>query len=253
MLQRLVTGPTLVSRVLWYDRIGSTNAEVARRAASGAAEGLLVIADEQTAGRGRQGRRWMAPPGTSLMLSLLLRPSAPPGRLTLLSLLTGLAVAEACEPLVSGAQLSLKWPNDLLADGRKCAGVLIEAPTPRTVILGVGINVDWRKVERPAELAGVTSLSEIGRGPVDRWALLPRLLERIDRRYRTWCARPDDFLPAYRERCATLGRAVRVEHVDGSGVEGIAVRITDAGALVVATDAGEVEVLAGDVHHLRHA
>ena len=91
VLQRLITGPTLVSRVLWYDRIGSTNAEVARRAAGGAGAGLLVLADEQTAGRGRQGRRWSAPPGTSLMGSLLLRTDRAPAQLALLPLLTGLA------------------------------------------------------------------------------------------------------------------------------------------------------------------
>lgn len=252
MLQRLVTGPTLVSRVLWYDRIGSTNAEVARRAADGAPEGLLVMADEQTAGRGRQGRRWQAPPGTSLMLSLLLRPTAAPERRALLPLLAGLAMAEACEPLVSGAQLSLKWPNDLLADGGKCAGILVEASAPATIVVGIGINVDWRRVERPAELADVISLSEIGRGLVDRWALLPPLVARIDERYRGWCARPDDFLPAYRERCATLGARVRVDRVDGSMLGGTAERVTDTGALIVADDAGEVEVHAGDVHHLRH-
>lgn len=252
LLQRLVTGPTLVSHVLWYDRIGSTNAEVARRAADGAAEGLVVIADEQTAGRGRQGRRWRAPPGTSLMLSLLLRPRSSVHRVALLPLVTGLAVAEAVEHLVPGARLALKWPNDLLVDGRKCAGILVEAPAVGTVVVGIGINVDWRGVERPAELADVGSLSEIGRGPVDRWALLQPLLARVDARYADWCVHPAGVLPEYRQRCATLGAWVRVDQVDGAMLEGTAERVADDGSLVVRTAVGEIEVHAGDVHHLRH-
>lgn len=251
VLQRLVTGPTLVSHVLWFDRIGSTNAEVARRAGDGAREGLLVLADEQTAGRGRLGREWHAPPGTSLMGSLLLRPAAPASVQQLIPLLIGVVLAEACEPLVSGAQLSLKWPNDLLADGRKCAGILVESAQPDAVVVGMGLNVDWRAVDRPDGLTATTSLSEVGRGPVDRWRLLPALIARLDRRYRAWCAAPDEFLPAYRERCATMGSAVRVDRIGDTPVFGTAERITETGALVVVTDAGPVVLHAGDVHHLR--
>lgn len=252
LLQQLVTGPTLVSHVLWLERIDSTNAEVARRAAGGADAGLLVLADEQTAGRGRQGRTWHAPPGTSLMGSLLLRPGAAVEHLTLLPLLVGLALAEASETLVSGAQLSLKWPNDLLADGRKCAGILVEAPAPDVVVAGLGVNVDWRHVRRPPDLAEVTSLSQVRRGPVDRWRLLEAFAERFDLRHSAWCVEPRGFLPAYRERCATLGREVRVEQPAGRTLHGTASRITDEGALVVDADGAEVTVRAGDVHHLRH-
>jgi BirA family biotin operon repressor/biotin-[acetyl-CoA-carboxylase] ligase len=251
VLQRMVAGPTLVSHALWFDRIDSTNAEVARRAADGADEGLLVLADEQTAGRGRLGRAWHAPPGTSLMGSLLLRPASPATRLPQLPLLVGLTLAEACEPLVSGAQLSLKWPNDLLADGRKCAGILVESVRPDAVVVGLGLNVDWRAVDRPDDLTAATSLSEVGRGPVDRWQLLTGLVDRLGRRYRAWCDRTEDFLPAYRERCATLGAAVRVHRVEAPPLIGTAERITDAGALIVSTGDATVEVRAGDVHHLR--
>lgn len=253
VLQRLVTGPTLVSRATWFDRIGSTNAEVARQAATGADAGLLVLADEQTAGRGRQGRSWSAPAGTSLMGSLLLRTNRDLALVALLPLLVGLALAEACEPFVSGAELSLKWPNDLLADGRKCAGILVEAPAPGVVVVGMGVNVDWRGIERPEHLADATSLSEVGRGPVDRWRLLPALIERVDRRHGEWCDDPAGFLPAYRERCATLGRGVRVEQADGTALLGAATGVTDGGALAVETEAGvTVDLHAGEVHHLRH-
>jgi BirA family biotin operon repressor/biotin-[acetyl-CoA-carboxylase] ligase len=253
VLQRLVTGPTLVSRVTWFDRIGSTNAEAARWAAQGAESGLLVLADEQTSGRGRQGRSWSAPPGTSLMGSLLLRTDRDLALVALLPLLIGLALAEAAEVFVSGAELSLKWPNDLLAEGRKCAGILVEAPARGVVVVGMGVNVDWRAVDRPDELVAATSLSEVGRGPVDRWRLLPLLIERLDRRYQGWREDPTDFLPAYRERCATLGHDVRVEQADGTRLVGAAAGVTDGGALLVETDAGRtVELRAGEVHHLRH-
>ncbi len=252
LLQRLVAGPTLVAHALWCDRIDSTNTEVVRRARDGAAEGLLVLSDEQTAGRGRMGRGWQAPRGTSLMGSLLLRPRAPIAQFALLPLLSGLALAEACESLAPGSQLSLKWPNDLLADGRKCAGILVEVPEPRTAVVGFGVNVDWRGVERPDELSMTASLSEVGCGRVDRWALLQAVVERFDRRYRGWCDDPRAFLPAYRERCATLGADVRVEQVEGEPIIGTAEHITDAGALVVVGAHGTAELHAGTVEHLRH-
>jgi BirA family biotin operon repressor/biotin-[acetyl-CoA-carboxylase] ligase len=252
MLQRLVTGSTLVSHVLWLDRVDSTNAEVGRRAARDAAEGLLIMADEQTAGRGRLGRTWQASAGTSLMGSVLLRPSGALDEVALLPLLIGLALVEAAETLASGAHLSLKWPNDLLAGGRKCGGILVEVPAPGTVVAGFGVNVDWRTVARPAELATATSLSETAGGHVDRWQLLPALISRLDRRYRTWRTQPRGFLPAYRERCATLGQQVRVEQLDGRELVGTATRIADDGALLVEVDGPVVAVRAGDVHHLRH-
>jgi BirA family biotin operon repressor/biotin-[acetyl-CoA-carboxylase] ligase len=251
LLQRLVVGPTLVSHVLWLDRVDSTNAEVIRRADE-AAEGLLVMADEQSAGRGRQGRSWQAPPGTSLMGSLLLRPGAAMDQMALLPLLVGLALVEAGETMVSGAQLSLKWPNDLLAEGRKCAGILVEVPTAGVVVAGFGVNVDWRTVQRPPALAAATSLSEVGRGRVDRWQLLSVMIDRLDRRYRAWRTNPRAFLPAYRERCATLGQPVRVTQLDGQQIVGTAVRVTDDGGLMVDADGSPVTVRAGDVQHLRH-
>lgn len=251
-LRQLAAGPTLVSHAVWFDQIDSTNAEVTRRSAGGAAEGLLVIADEQHAGRGRLGRSWQAPPGTSLMLSLLLRPTATIERVALLPLLAGLALVEAGDALVAGAQLSLKWPNDLLAGPDKCAGILVEVPAPGVVAVGVGVNVDWRAARRPPELANATSLAEAAGGEVDRWQLLSVLIDQLDRHYRAWRTDPAGFLPAYRQRCSTLGRPVRVEQVNGQPLEGIALRITDDGGLVIDVDGVAVTVRAGDVHHLRH-
>jgi BirA family biotin operon repressor/biotin-[acetyl-CoA-carboxylase] ligase len=251
VLQHLVAGPTLISQVVWFDSIGSTNAEAARRAADGAAAGLLVLADEQTTGRGRQGRRWSAPPGTSLMGSLLLRPNRPLAQVALLPLLIGLALAEACERHVSGADLRLKWPNDLLAGARKCAGILVEVPSADAVIAGVGLNVDWREVARPAGLTEATSLSEAGRGAVDRWRLLPTVIERLDVRYDAWLRDPTGFLPAYRARCATVGSAIRVAQTDGTVIEGTATGVGRDGGLSVDTGDTVIVVHAGDVHHVR--
>jgi BirA family biotin operon repressor/biotin-[acetyl-CoA-carboxylase] ligase len=252
LLRRLATGSTLVSDATWLDQVDSTNAEVTRRAADGAAEGLLVIADEQTAGRGRLGRSWQAPPGTSLMLSLLLRPSAAIEHIALLPLLAGLALVEASDTLVTGVLFNLKWPNDLLAGGRKCAGILVEVPAPGVVVVGLGVNVDWRAMQRPPALANATSLSEVAGGEVDRWQLLPVLIDRLDRHYRAWRTDPAGFLPAYRERCSTLGRRVRIEQRSGELLEGTAARVADDGGLLVETGGSGITVRAGDVHHLRH-
>jgi BirA family biotin operon repressor/biotin-[acetyl-CoA-carboxylase] ligase len=251
LLRRLTDGSTVLSEVCWNDRIGSTNAEVARRARDGVAEGLLVLADEQTAGRGRQGRPWHAPPGTSLMGSLLLRPRVDPTLLPLLPLLIGLVLAEACDESTPDAELRLKWPNDLLADGSKCAGILVEAIAPEAVIVGTGINVDWRGVGRPDVLADATSLTEAAGRPVDRWRLLSAYADRLDERYPEWLRDPRAFLPAYRARCVTVGARVRVTQLDGATLTGTAVAVDDDGALRLDCDGEPATVRAGDVHHVR--
>lgn len=259
MLEHLRTGPTLVSQVEWHDRVASTNAEVARRAADGAPEGLLVVADEQFAGRGRQGRRWHAPAGTSLMASLLLRPQRDLEHVALLPLLTGLAVLEAAQAVTSArhaqdtaARFALKWPNDLLVGDRKCAGILVEVPAVGVVVIGVGVNVDWRAVSRPPDVRHAVSLAEVAGDDVDRWDLLRRLVERFDHHYDRWLTDPIAVLPAYRDRCATIGRPVRVERRAGDSVLGTATAVTDDGALQLDVDGARCTVRAGDVHHLRH-
>jgi len=252
LVRALVDGPSLVSAVDWHDVAGSTNALAAAAAAGGGAEGHLVLADVQTAGRGRRGRAWSAPPGTSLLLSLVTRPRVAAADLPLLTLLTGLALAEA-----AGAGTALKWPNDLLAGGRKVAGILVEAAVPvpaaagrAAAVVGVGVNVDWRGVDRPPALAGATSLAEVG-GTADRWELLDAFVASFGARYRAWQDDPRAFLPAYRERSATIGARVRVG-LRGDQVVGTATAVADDGALELRTDAGDpVRLLAGDVEHVR--
>lgn len=251
----LTAGPSVVRHVEWHEAIGSTNSRAGDLAAAGAPEVQLVVADVQTAGRGRLGRVWQAPAGSSLMCSFLLRPAAPVGPLTHLPLVAGLALAETAERHLrvggSDAIVALKWPNDVLVAGRKAAGVLTELHGG-AVVIGLGANVDWRGLQRPAALDGATSLAEVADAPMDRWRLLAGLVGVLTSRYAAWRDSPSPLLQAYRARCATLGREVRVALTDGSGLAGRAVDVDDAGALVVRrADGTRVTCAAGDVEHLR--
>ena len=265
-----LTADGVLSGVEWHPQVGSTNVVAGHAAARGAAEIRAIVADEQTAGRGRQGRAWAAPPGTSLLHSLLVRPSVAAPALGLLPLLAGLALAEAVDGLLAGPAVALKWPNDLLVEGRKAAGILVEGLAGGAYAVGIGVNVDWRGVERPAALsASATSLAEAaesfrparpgdsGQRPggcaadVDRWALFAALAEAFAGRYRAWQAEPRAFLDGYRARCATLGAQVTATR-GLEAVQGLATGIADDGALELRTPAGErLRLLAGDVTHVR--
>lgn len=221
------------------ERLGSTdstNRVVLDRARGGAPEGLVVVADVQTAGRGRLGRTWTAPPGASLLVTVLLRPRRP----ELVTIASGLAAVEACEA-VTGFRPRLKWPNDLVTDRGKLAGLLAERDGD-AVAMGMGLNVQWPD-ELPEELVGVaTALNhEVGHD-VDRDAVLDAWLEALGRRLDAI----DDVMAEYRSTCDTVGRSVRVELSDET-FTGTATGVTDEGHLVVD---GRV-VAAGDVVHLR--
>ena len=239
-----------------FDAIGSTNSYLLEEARRGAPEGVVVVADHQTAGRGRLGRRWEAPPGTGLLVSVLLRPVLEPDRLHLCAAVVSLAAADACSQ-VAGVAPALKWPNDLLVLGRKVAGVLAESdpaapggpPGSVAVVVGVGCNVDW---PGPPEADGA-ALSEAAGRPVDRDALLGALLDalaarRADLDDPAGRARTADEL---RRRSATLDSPVRVERAGAPPLVGTAVDLTPEGHLVVETAAGRVTVAAGDVVHVR--
>lgn len=250
LIASLVDGPSIVTRVEWHDRCSSTNALAGAAADAGTPQGLLVLADEQTAGRGRHGRTWTAPPRTSLMLSLLLRPAAQREATALLPLLGGMVLAETVSRHLPDHTVSVKWPNDLLVNGRKAAGLLAEAKGD-AVVLGVGVNIDWRGVTRPDELADATSVAEAAGRDIDRWRILAGFIGIFSQRYDSWQQLPSGFLDGYRQWCSTLGRGVRVHRRDGSTVEGEASGVEASGALLVRTDAGTVAVNEGDVEHLR--
>jgi BirA family transcriptional regulator, biotin operon repressor / biotin---[acetyl-CoA-carboxylase] ligase len=232
--------------VRWFDSLDSTNRYVLDEARRGAPEGLVAVADFQTAGRGRRGRGWVAPPGASLLVSVLLRPSLAPERTPLVSMACGVAMAEAVTR-VAGFTPGLKWPNDLVVGDRKLAGILAERDGD-AVVVGAGVNVEWR--EFPPELAESATACNLEAGhSVDRRALLDAFLAELDRRSGDLGA----IVPEYRARLATIGRRVRVER-SGADLVGRAVGIGDGGELRLETDdAAVVDVHVGDVVHLRDA
>jgi BirA family biotin operon repressor/biotin-[acetyl-CoA-carboxylase] ligase len=215
----------------------STNQRAKELAAAGAPHGTLVTADEQTAGRGRQGRAWTAPPGHALLVSLVVRELD--DRHALLPLAAAVAVCEACEQTAS-VECRIKWPNDVWVEGRKVSGILIEGrPQEGWAVLGIGLNVST--AEFPPELSEIaTSLALAGGSSPPRSVVLDALLAALDR---LLTAPPSAILGAWRERDALLGAEVAWDGGLGRGAG-----VTDAGALRVETDAGVVELDAGEVH-----
>jgi BirA family biotin operon repressor/biotin-[acetyl-CoA-carboxylase] ligase len=244
-----------------FAEIDSTNRYLLD-AATGGGEGLVVVADHQTAGRGRLGRRWVAPAGANLLVSVLLRPDLPMHELSQCTVAVSLAAADAC---MSAAALEpeLKWPNDLMVGGRKLAGILAEsvpAGPGRAVVVGLGLNVQW-PAPGPGDGSGggpgdsleavATSLwRETGRR-MDPAKILPAVLVGLDRRLDGLQTAEGRALQAaeYRRRCTTLGRSVRVAVSSGSGeVMGTAIDITPEGLLVVELGSGTRTISAGDVY-----
>jgi BirA family biotin operon repressor/biotin-[acetyl-CoA-carboxylase] ligase len=227
---------------------GSTNAVVAERARRGEPEGLVVVAEAQTAGRGRLDRSWVSPPRAGLTLSVLLRPELTVAQWPWLPLLTGLAVATAVRERAE-LDAALKWPNDVvLGRGagdhraeRKVCGVLAEVPEPGAVVLGIGLNVTTTADELPHD--GATSLRLAGAPVTDRDTLLRAVLRAL----RAVLVDVDRSQQEYRECCRTIGRRVRVELPGERFVEGLAEAVDDDGRLVV--DGQPYGV--GDVVHLR--
>jgi BirA family transcriptional regulator, biotin operon repressor / biotin---[acetyl-CoA-carboxylase] ligase len=259
------------------DEAGSTNVDLVAQARDGAPSGTVLIANFQSAGRGRQGRTWSAPPGTGVAVSVLLHPvDVEPVRWGWLPLLAGLGVAEGLLRY-PGVPAWLKWPNDVLIGDDKVAGILaerIDSPRGPAVVIGVGINVHSEAGDLPvpsatslalqasdAALGGPHSRTALG-GPHSRTALGGSLsrtevvrscLTAIGERYLTWQRGETDeeLASSYRARCATIGRRVRVELVRGAPMEGVATGVDSGGRLVVRTDSRVQIVGAGDVIHLR--
>jgi BirA family biotin operon repressor/biotin-[acetyl-CoA-carboxylase] ligase len=227
--------------------VGSTMDELAVLAERGAEEGTAVLAEVQTAGRGRAGRAWQSTPGTSILLSVLLRPTVPQHRLGTLPLVIGLAVAEAVEE-ETGLSPRLKWPNDLLLNGRKMAGILTSARAAGTatrVIVGVGVNVNARLDQLPEN---ATSLQVESGDEQDRERLLDAILARLDAAYRHFERAGGSFdQDAWRRRAAFLGELVCVEAGDLM-LDGILAGVDGDGALILKEPGGERRrVVVGDV------
>jgi BirA family biotin operon repressor/biotin-[acetyl-CoA-carboxylase] ligase len=265
--------PPFLARLERFEQVGSTNDIVRDWLADGTAEVAVAVADEQTAGRGRQGRAWTAPPGAALLVSAGFRPSwLAPERVWQLAACVALAMADAAEAIaeLASGTVRLKWPNDLVIAGpadrdaievRKLAGLLGETEALGTVdpraVVGIGVNADWPAETFPAELSGaMTSLREAARRSVDREALLRGFLERLEARMADLRGGQFDAR-GWAERQVTTGRLVRLEGPDGrselvraAGVDG------SSGALIVESldrdgDPRPRPVLVGEISHLR--
>jgi len=234
---------------------GSTNAELAIRARGGEATGAVLLTDYQSAGRGRLGRTWTAPAGTSIAMSMLVKPDdVASARWTWLPLLAGLAVVEA---LRRGAEVHavLKWPNDVLVDGRKICGILaerVDTPSGPACVIGLGLNVHLTEEQLP--VPGATSLAVLNPSRVmGRNPLVVTILRAFAAIFSQWETSNDDaaFAVSYVKRCDTIGRRVRVSLTQDRVVEGVAEAIDRDGRLVVRTDHGLETFSVGDVAHLR--
>jgi BirA family transcriptional regulator, biotin operon repressor / biotin---[acetyl-CoA-carboxylase] ligase len=251
---------------LWSDltvaaETGSTNEDLVAAARSGAAEGSVLVAERQTNGRGRLGRRWVSEPGAALTFSVLLRPSGVPAvRRGWLPLLTGVAVVAGVRAQ-TGVEASLKWPNDVLARTRagsagKLAGILAEQAGD-AIVVGVGLNVLVPPVAGLSSSAlPPVALSDLSSEAVDRAGLLAAILRELEDWYLRWAGSRGDadacgLRTAYLGSCATLGRDVRVELPGGAVLTGRASDADDAGRLLVTGPGGAHWVSAGDVIHVR--
>lgn len=254
----LAGGPGPAFDVACVASTASTNADLAELAKAGAKEGQVIVSEHQSAGRGRFSRAWVDTPGANVSMSVLLRPTRELQHWGWLPLVAGLALTDAIR--AAGVDAVLKWPNDVLVEvgphpGKLCGILAVMEPTPLgpACVLGMGINVGMALDERPVETA--TSIGLCG-GSTDKSALVARALDSLGEWYARWGARLD-LREAYEERCATVGRHVRVqldaeEHL-GEVAEGIAVGVDDEGSLRVMVGTRVVSIAAGDAFHVRPA
>ena len=244
--------PILKPTVLRFESLPSTNTELARLASEGAPEGVSVVADEQTAGRGRLQRAWSSPKGAGLYFSLLLRPTIPQNYWPLITFMAAIAVGDALRE-AAGLETDIKWPNDLLSGERKICGILSEAmdtPAGRAVILGIGINLTQSAF--PPELENVaTSVAEASGRPVEREQILAALLDALSRWY-ALLENPAQIVDAWSNRSSyAIGKLVQVSNGDDVW-QGTTCGVEPDGALRLRTSSGEIKIVrAGDVYSIR--
>ncbi|MFM8540084.1 MAG: biotin--[acetyl-CoA-carboxylase] ligase [Nitrospira sp.] len=260
-IQRALSTSMLGRTLHVHDEVPSTNTLAMTLAQDGAPHGTVVVADRQTAGRGRLGRHWHSPSGKNLHCSILLRMNVPTARqplwLSWVPLIAALATSRAVQT-VAGLKSSVKWPNDIMIADQKLAGILCESSGLGTdemaVIAGIGLNVNIRREEFPDELRAIATSVAIDAGrPWDRTALLAALLLEFETRCEAFLAgHHGDILTEYMVRCATVGQRVRVELAQGNTLQGRAQSVQPDGSLRVAQDDGTTtDVRTGDVFHVR--
>jgi BirA family transcriptional regulator, biotin operon repressor / biotin---[acetyl-CoA-carboxylase] ligase len=265
-LAALLGGPLGWHTLVHEPEVTSTSDVALEAARTGTPPGLVVVADHQTAGRGRSGHPWddANEPGGARSLTVSVLVPVPDAHASLTPLAAGLAVADALRR--AGARPRLKWPNDVLLQGEdgppaKAGGVLVERHTlpasagrsgPEVLVVGVGVDLDWRDVDRVGDAATWTSLAEVTGVDVDRGDVLADLLRSLSVWLRSVSRDPVGLLTAYRDACATIGSTVRITFPDGEVLEGRATDLDRDGRLVVdSPSAGQVAVTAGDVEHVR--
>lgn len=246
-LREALSGPgRLFTTFACVPSTASTNADVAAAARAGAPSGTVLVADHQSAGRGRFDRKWEAPPGAAVAVSVLLRPDgASAARWLWLPLITGVAVADGLRA-VAGVEAEVKWPNDVLVGGRKVCGILSERVDDAAVI-GMGINTALTDDQLPVPTATSLRLAGSDASPTE---VVIGVLTALEEAYRRW-ASAEDLRDWYGRRCATVGREVRVLQPVGGHIEGRAAGVDAGGRLLVWTASGERAFAAGDVLHLR--
>lgn len=244
-------GPRLRGPVVHAAQLASTNDEARRRAEAGAAEGLIICADTQTAGRGRRGRVWLDSGSNSLLVSVVLRPPWEPADWGLLVNAAGVAVAETlCE---MGGEAKTRWPNDVVCAGRKVAGILLESRAPEYAILGIGVNVLGPPQDLPADICELaTTVAAQARGPVGRESLLVAILARLEGLYEHLLNGQASAVVARQQVLeSTLGHPVTIEATAGC-YEAQAIRLAPCGGLVVRLAGGAERLLtAGELVRLR--
>lgn len=245
-----------------FDELASTNATAFTLAGDGAAHGTAILAEAQTAGKGRLGRQWFSPPHVNIYCSLILKHQNVSRRLSWIPLVTGLALAEATRR-ICGIEILLKWPNDLLYDEKKIGGILCESASRgsqySTCVVGFGMNINGRETDFPDALRALaTSCYEATRQCHDRNVLLADMFNCLENWYD--CLESEQverIRTAYAAACATLGRAVQVASLDGQSIEGTATGIGKDGELLVSTvrkgQPHVLEIRSGDVQHLRQS
>lgn len=252
-LIRLLGSASCWGPIEWQSATGSTNDDLAARARAGAASGLVLLSEHQAAGKGRFERQWQDTPGTGVATSVLVRPSPAPRQWGWLSLLVGMAVKDGIQNYTRAepGRISLKWPNDVLIDGRKVCGILCERVGDKAV-LGWGLNVSMDVSELPVDTATSLLLSAL---PHDKTGLMAAVLTSLQRWFELWQPR-GEIREEYQKTCDTIGRRVNlhadIEQSGSSIIPGLAVGVDHTGAILLEDDAGNrVAHTAGDVVHLR--
>jgi BirA family biotin operon repressor/biotin-[acetyl-CoA-carboxylase] ligase len=246
-IQPYITSKIFGKNIFTYDVIGSTNIKAKSLIQHG--EGVVVIAEEQTAGRGRLGRSWISEPKKNLMFSVIIKPKILPDRIGIISLYAGLSVAEAMKEITKLNPVC-KWPNDVLLNGKKFCGILSEAVFKGNVldsiIVGIGINVNQSDFTRELQQTATSLFLSSGK-EFDRFKILGSVLERLERNYALIQSRElNDILQKWKKYTTMFGKEITINQ-NGCQVSGIAERINDDGGLILRTNKGEGKFLAGDV------